>query len=231
MADPLFSNRVAYLAAKNSKEGVADYYGVSTETVSNWIKGKNSPRSKRTRTSIIARGRRLSGKSAKVQTISGSVQVNDGSTVKAVETINADRRRLREDGLRLATNERQKRMIEREYKDLTEEEIRNLERQFNDLQKNRALGKQEASESAGQKIKREYDRLRNPLNVVEDDEEIVAPPVSRRIKREAYFIQKRGMRKKVYRGKRNGLYYLERSGRKVYVNKQNVRGERYAKKQ
>ena len=229
MADSLFINRVAYLSAKLSKEGVADYYGVTTETVSKWIKGNNSPRSSKTRTSIINRGKKIAGKSGYVNTATGRIKVNDGSTFKAVGTINESRQRLKTAALRLATNDRQRKIANREYKDLTEQEIRDLERKFNELQKNRALGKEEASESAGQVIKREYATLKNPSLAMDEEEEEISRPISRKRKLEAFYISKRGMRKKVYRGSRSGLYYKEPSGRKVYISEQKTRGVKYAK--
>ena len=230
MSRDLFSNRVAYLAARDSKEGVADYYGVSTETVSRWIRGTQKPRDQSVRSSIVSRGLKIAGKSGYVDTPQGRLKVIDGATLKAVRTINRERELLKQQAINAATNDRQREIARRQYGPLTQNEILDLQRKMQNYQENRALNKPEKSESAGQEIRQEYNRLmkRQQVEQQQQPEETVQEPIRRRVKRESYTILKRGSRRKVYVGTRGGFYYKEPSGRRVYVPSDRVRGVRYA---
>lgn len=53
----MFSSRVKSLLEDYSRKELADYYGVSTSTISRWKRGETQPQNPKTRRSVIRRGK------------------------------------------------------------------------------------------------------------------------------------------------------------------------------
>lgn len=62
----VFQSRIEALIERDGRKGVADYYDVSTSTIDRWRRGGN-PKNEADRTSILNRGKRLTGRSITVR--------------------------------------------------------------------------------------------------------------------------------------------------------------------
>jgi len=229
----LFQNRLGHLVIRDSLEGVAGTYGVRPQTVKNWLRGGSQP-SARTKRSVASRGQRITGPTRVVRnpnTNRFETPIIDGRAVKAISTINRRRNARSILGQAAATNERQRMLAELEGEPLTIAEERDLDRRLRSLTEREALG-EESNE-----LKRDWNSFRqdyealattqDPLDrSLEEDEEVVSRP--RRARRRApiqgpYTIIS-GKPRSIQTGSRGGLFYLEPSGRKVYVQEGRVLG-------
>ena len=226
----LFQNRLAHLVIRDTEQGVAGTYGVRESTVRNWLRGRTQP-SARTKRSVVSRGISITGPTKVVRnprTGNFEAPIIDGQAVKAINTINRRRRQRSLAGQRAATNERQRMSAELEGEPLSAAEERDLDRRLRDLAQREALGEESAELKADwNRFRKDYENLatNRETSMEEDEEEVQAPRRSRRQQRmRGPFIVISGRPRAIETGPRGGLFYLEPSGRKVYVQEARVRG-------
>tara|TARA_R110002012_G_scaffold5387_1_gene24573 strand:+ start:2201 stop:2923 length:723 start_codon:yes stop_codon:yes gene_type:complete len=226
----LFIDRLAHLVRRDGLEGVAGSYGVRPATVVNWLRGNTTP-SRRRMVSVSSRGRRISGPSRTTRNpTTGRFDgaIISGHAVKAINTINAERRANSEAGMAAATNDRIREMERARGLPLTREEELALDARMRRLNQRQALfGEMDGTQQDELNFDwRRFDRDYNSLsqgNSVEQEiideenlEEVTVIRETVRYLRQAYVVI-RGQAKQVFIGSRGGYYYRSPSGYKVYV--------------
>ncbi len=226
-SQPLFINRLAHLVERDTQEGVAGYYNVSTETVRRWLRGRQQP-SARTKRSVASRGQVITGPSMVVrneETGLFETQVVSGQAAKAVRTVNR-RRRERAQALReAATNDRQRALADLEGEPLTREEVEDLDRRHRELTRRSALGEQtDELNSDWTRWRSDYRTLGSGAGTQPMDEEVVSRPRRPRRKVPNLYVIVGGKRREAFIGPRGGFFYREPSGRAVYVRRERLLG-------
>lgn len=112
-SDQVFTARVRALVARDGRQGVADFYGVSPQTVTRWS-GGGQPRDSSTARSVARRGRVETGPALQLGggRFSAERTVYNPDTVAFVRTVQERRASAREASIRNATNPNERAMAE-----------------------------------------------------------------------------------------------------------------------
>ena len=97
----VFESRIEALVQRDGRKKVAEYYSVSTSTIDRWRKGGN-PRNSSTRSSVMNRGKRITGKAVSIRDKAGKLsfeQFSKEETNQIVETFGSASLDKRERGL------------------------------------------------------------------------------------------------------------------------------------
>lgn len=137
-----FTFRLSYLVNERGIDRVAADYGRTRQTVRRWLRGTQRPTA-RTQRSVVRRGLRLTGPVERFRDSRGRLRSRqvDPRARAAIRTIENERGSRRAAAIETATNERQRRMFESDPVALTENERNDLNRRFQDLAREDALGR------------------------------------------------------------------------------------------
>jgi len=147
-SDDLFVNRLAWLVRRDGINNVAAFYGRSRQTVRRWLQPRGQRPSSRIRRSVARRGLSITGPTIGVRGAGGrfTSPVIDRRARAAINTINQRRAANLEVARREARTDRQRRMVEMAAGDLTDAEMRDLDRRLRDLIRRDALGEDTADD-------------------------------------------------------------------------------------
>jgi len=134
-SEELFSLRVRALVGRDGRQGVADFYGVSSRTVGRWERGESRPQSSSTATSVARRGRAETGPVLQLGggRFSSQNTVYNPDAIAYVNTVSARRASAREAAIRNASTPAERAMAEATPTTVTRTEAVNFDRRLENL--------------------------------------------------------------------------------------------------